>query len=165
VGLLDPDERLIMPEDYIDNWTMYDQVCGSGWFIKDENASDPEAIDFVWESDLRRMKRSGQDMDKITVIDKVMVVRIRVPWNRVNTEWTISAAQLKEERGDVEVLDVCVRARRKDQPNSEPVLMLSNTARRAYEAAPEEYEVTEKNYLVTWKMSPETRMWLRQEKE
>jgi hypothetical protein len=163
IGLLDPDERLIMPEDYIDNWTMYDQVCGSGWFITDENADDPTAIDFVWEIDVRRMKRNGHDMDKITVIDKVMVVRVRLPWSRVNTEWTMSEAELKEEREDVEVLDVCVRARRKDQPNSEPVLMLSNTDRRAYEAAPEEYEVTEKSYLVTWKMSPETRMWLRQE--
>jgi hypothetical protein len=156
-GLLEPDERLIMPEDYVENWTMYDQVCGAGWFIKDENAADPEQIDFVWESDLRRMEKNGDDMDKVTVIDKVMVVRLKLPWNAVDTEWLVSEEAFKENGEDWEILEIFLRARRKDQPEAKPRLLLSPKDRRAYEAAPDEYEVTEKRYLVAWKMSPETR--------
>jgi len=161
VGLLDPDERLIMPEDYRDNWMMYDQVCGTGWLIKDENAADPDAIDFAWDSDLRRMDKCGHDMDKIAVIDKVMVVRVRLPWNRVDGECLISDAEMVEFEEDLEILEVYIRARRKDKPNSKAKLMISPKSRRAYEAAPDEYDIVEMKYLVTFKMSPETRMWLR----
>lgn len=156
-GLLEPDERLILPEDYVNHWTMYDQICGSAYFIKDDNAADPNAIDFVWENDLRRMKKSGKNMDKITVVNKVMIVRLRTPWSTVNTEWLITDAELEEYGEDLEILEVYIRARRKDRPNEEPKLFLSHESRRVYEAAPEDYEVTEKKYLVAWKMSPETR--------
>ena len=156
-GLLEPDERLMLPEDYVNNWTMYDQVCGSGYFITDDNAANPEQIDFAWEGDLRRMKREGVDMDRITVIDKVMIVRLRLPWNIVDTEWLATEDQLIEHGEDWEILEIYIRARRKDRPNEKPRLLLKPKDRRAYEAAPDEYEVVEKNYLVAWKMSPETR--------
>jgi len=160
MSLLEPDERLILPEDYMDNWTMYDQVCGSGWFIKDDNADDPGAIDFAWDSDLRRMEKSGQDMSKITVIDRVMVVRLRMPWNKVNTEWLASEADMEENGEDWETLEVYIRARRKDRPDDPPRLLVSPKDRRAFEAAPEKYEVTERRYLVAYKMSPESRRQL-----
>ena len=163
IGLLDPDERLIMPEDYRANWMMYDQVCGTGWLIKDENAADPEDIDFAWDSDLRRMDKNGHDMSKVTVLDKVMVVRVRLPWNLVDTEWLISDDEMAEFEEDLEILEVYIRARRKDRPGSKPTLMRSPKARRAYEAAPGDYDVIETRYLVTFKMSPESRMWLREE--
>ena len=151
-----------MPEDYRENWLLYDQICGSGWLIKDNQAADPDAIDFAWDSDLRRMEKNGGNIiDRITVLDKVMVVRVRLPWNRVDEEWLISDAEMVENEEDLEVLEVYIRARRKDRPNSKPTLMLSPKSRRAYEATPDEYEVIEKKYLVTYKMSPETRMWLR----
>jgi hypothetical protein len=150
-----------MPEDYRDNWMLYDQVCGTGWLIKDENAADPDNVDFAWDSDLRRMNKNGHDMDKITILDRVMVVRVRLPWNEVNTEWLISDAEMEEFEEDLEILEVYIRARRKNKPSSKAMLMISPKDRRAYEAAPNEYEITEKKYLVTFKMSPETRMWLR----
>lgn len=161
LGLLDPEERLVMPEDYIENWTLYDQVSGSGWLIKDGNSEDPEQIDFVWESDLRRMEKNGEDTSKIIPIDKVLVVRIRLPWNSVDSEWLISDAQMEELEEDLEILEVYIRARKKNKPNSKAVLMISPKKRRAYEARPDDYEVIEKKYLVAWKMSPETRRWLR----
>lgn len=150
-----------MPEDYRDNWMMYDQVRGTGWLITDDNAADPEDIDFAWDSDLRRMEKSGYDMDNITILDRVMVVRVRLPWNKVDTEWLISDAEMEEYEEDLEILEVYIRARRKDRPRSKPKLMLSPKARRAYEAAPRDFEIVEKKYLVTFKMSPESRMWLR----
>ena len=145
----------------MDNWLMYDQVCGAGWFIKDGNAEDPEAIDFIWQSELRRMDENGEDTSEITVIDKVMIVRVRMPWSDVNTEWMMSEGEFEENREDLEVLEVYLRARRKDQPDSKPALLLNNKDRRAYEAAPEKYEVVEKRYLVAWRVSPETRMRMR----
>jgi DNA modification methylase len=157
MGLLDPDERIIFPEDYVKHWTMFDQVCGSGWLIKDDNAADPEGIDFAWDSDLRRMEKEGVDMDKITLVDKVMIVRVRLPWNKVETEWLATEADLEENGEDWEILEIYIRARRKDRPNEEAKLLLRPREKRAYEAAPEKYEVTDKNYLVAWKMSPETR--------
>jgi hypothetical protein len=159
-GLLEPEERLIMPEDFVENWEMYDQVCGWGWLIKDRNAEDPEAIDFAWDSDLRRMEKSGKDISKITVIDKVMIVRVRTPWNSVNTEWLATEVDMEENGEDLEILEIYIRARKKNEPNSRPKMLVSHKNRRAYEAAPEEYEVTEKKYLVAYKTSPESRMKL-----
>lgn len=136
---------------------MYDQVQGWGWFIRDIDAVDPDRIDFAWERDLKRMEKNGKDMTRIAIVDRVMIVRLRLPWSDVETEWLASEAEMEENGEDWEILEVYVRARRKDQPNSEPKLLLSPRDRRAYEAAPEMYEVTEKKYLAAYKMSPETR--------
>lgn len=99
-------------------------------------------------------------MDKITIVDKVLIVRLRMPWNKVDTEWLASEEDLENYGDEVEILEIYVRARRKDSPNDKPELLLSPASRRAFEAAPDGYEVIETSYLLAWKMSPETREML-----
>lgn len=158
---LEEDEVLLMVENYVDNWMLYDQINDIGYLVRDYNDSSEGRLDFVWRRNLEKWVEE-RDTRFVQILDKVIVARVRLPWNKVDTEWIVSEAQLEEYRDDVEILEIYLRARRRNEPEGSERLILDHEARRMYEANPDDYIVTEKKYLVAWKISPETRERLLQ---
>lgn len=144
---LDEDERIVYPEMYIKNPKLYDKINGIAYLVKERN--NPKAqLTWVWENTLERISKS----EDVEVIAKQLVVRIRLPWNEVNFEWTVSQAELDENRDEYTVIDVFLKVRDKEHPND--VRVVVNTL--DFESNRDKYEVVEIRYLVCWKPSPGT---------
>lgn len=137
---LDDDERIVFPEMYYDNQKLYDQIKGVAYLVR---GTGPDGkLDWVWSSGLGRLL----DRQDVTVISKLFVVRLRLPWNKVEYEWLASQQELDENGQDYRIKDVFVQAVDKTDPDAEPkwmdpVLFESNRDR---------FEVVQVRYLVSW---------------
>ena len=140
---LDDDERIIFPEMYEKSRRLYDKLIGVAYLVRSKE--NPEAgLDWVWQNSLSRIK------NEVDVLAKQYVVRIRLPWNEVRTEWLCSQEELDEHREDYEVIDVYLKVRLKDDPNSLPIMDPLE-----FESNRDKYDVVEARYLVAWKLNPE----------
>lgn len=142
---LGPDERLILPETYVDNTLMYDKICGVVYLVKGLHEDAP--LEWVWENNL------GKVMDRrpARVMLKALIVRVRLPWNEVEWEWLTSEQELLENFEDYEVLDVMLTGIDHKNPGKGEHFL----NRGVYEANTERFEITKREFLVSWKTSPE----------
>lgn len=147
---LDEDQRIVFPKMYLDNKNLYDKICGIGYLIK-----TPQGLDWVWENGIDRIR----EMDDCEILKKVLIVRLRLPWNRVRDEWLTSQEELNTHRKEykaglcgstLEILDVYVRGAPKNDPTN--VRMLEPIE---FEANRDAYNILETKYYVCWKLDPE----------
>lgn len=144
---LDDDERLIYPDMYLENQHLYDKISGIGYLIKDLSNPD-EGLDWVSSRRLNKLLRTRPN---VAVITKLLIVRLRLPWNDVNTEWLIGKKELEENRGEYEVLDKYLRVRpigSKEKPT-----WLRQEDKTHFEENPDDYEVVEIRYSVRYRWS------------
>ena len=144
---LDDDLRLIYPEMYLGNEHLFDKIVGIGYLIKDLNHPDG-GLDWVNGSYLNKLLLK---YPHIAVLSKLLIVRLRLPWNNVNTEWLMSEQELNENRGDYEVLEVFLRIRRTS--TNEKAKWLRVEDKQYFEEHREEFDIVEKRYSVRWKWS------------
>jgi hypothetical protein len=143
---LDDDERLIWPQMYLQNRGMYDYIRGVAYLIKD--IGHPEAsLDWVWADQLHKILKR----DDMRVLSKMLIVRLRLPWNKLKYEWMISQEELNQYRKYFTVVDVFLRIREKSRPNK---VVLADPLE--FEMNRDKYEVIEIRYLVAPKYPPET---------
>ena len=145
---LDDDLRLIYPEMYLENARLFDKIVGVGYLIKDLNHSEG-GLDWIPES---RLNKVLLENPSIAVLSKLVIVRLRLPWNDVNTEWLVGEYELNEHREEYEVLEVFLRIRK---AGDEKIFWLMPEKRQYFEEHREEFEVVEKRYSVRWRWSEE----------
>jgi len=136
----------VTPEIYVNNPQMYDKICGIAYLVKGRAAGSQ--ITWVWERTLERILKS----DDVEILMKVLVVRLRLPWDEFNYQWTVGQAELDENRDDYQVVDVFLKIREKADPNN--VSFVTNPLE--FEENREKYDVVEVRYLVCWKISQES---------
>ncbi len=143
---LNDDERLVFPEMYLENRQLYDDVRDVVYLIKERN--HPESpLDWASESTLGGALKN-YDID---LLAKLLIVRLRLPWNKIRNEWLISQKELNENREYYEVLDIFLKVRRKDNPNEVPLFDVLE-----FETNRDNYEIVEAQYLVVLKHTAET---------
>ena len=135
---LDDDERLVWPDMYLKNRHLYDDVRGVVYLIRDRKFPD-SGLEWVSEWGLGRALKN----DDIDLLAKQLVVRLRLPWNKVQQEWLISQEELNEDREYYEVLDTFLRVRHKDSTKEIPLFDTLD-----FETHRDDYEVMEVRYLV-----------------
>lgn len=143
---LDDDERLVFPEMYLENRHLYDKIRGVVYLIRDRKYPS-SGLEWVSELGLGKVMKN-HDVDLLT---KQLVVRLRLPWNRVRGEWLISQEELDTDREYYEVLDTFLRVRHKDSPKEIPLLDVLE-----FEANRDDYEILEVQYLVGLRLTKET---------
>lgn len=142
-GYLDDDERLVYPYMYLENRHLYDDVRGVVYLIRQRD--HPEAcLDWVSEAGLGRALKD----DDCDLLEKQLVVTLRLPWSQVRHEWLISQEELDDDREHLEVLDTFLRVRHKDSPEEIPLLNVLE-----FEAHRDDYEIVEIRYLVGWRFT------------
>jgi hypothetical protein len=137
---LDDDERIVSPEIYLDNKDLYDKICGIAYLI-----GTPNGIDWVWERGLNRARQNGW-----TILKKVLIVRVRLPWNEPYNEWWIDHEELNAHRNEYEILEVQIRATPKDSPHEIKIMEPLE-----FEMNRENYVVVDAKYMVRWRFEPE----------
>ena len=143
---LDTDERLVWPDMYLENRNIYDGVRDVVYLIKQRN--HPEArLQWVTELALPKALKDG-DFDMLA---KQLIVRIRLPWNKVKHEWLCDQEELDSNREYYDILDIFLKVRRKDNPEEAPMFDMLE-----FERNRDLYEIVEARYLVTLKFSAET---------
>lgn len=144
---LDDDERAIWPEMYLENRHLYDGVRDVVYLIKQRN--HPEAR-LQWVSELALPKAlKNHDVDMLA---KQVIVRLRLPWNKVKNEWLCDQEELDSNREYYDVLDIFLKVRRKDNPEEVPMFNVLE-----FETNREAYEIVEARYLVGLKFTAETK--------
>lgn len=143
---LDDDMQLIYPSMYLEHEHLYDSIIGIGYLFKD--LKHPEnGFDWALEYKMHDILKNNPG---IAIIAKLLLVRLRLPWNEVNTEWLVNEVELSEHADEYEVLDVFLWVRKIGE--TEPQWVLGE--RKAYfETHRDEFEVLEKRYCVRWKWS------------
>ena len=142
---INEDERIVYPEMYIANPRLYDKIVGIAYIVKERDNPNAE-LDWVWEHALERVFKNKD----VEILAKQLIVRIRLPWNEVNFEWTVGKAELDENRDDYTVIDVFLKIREKGCPDSVQIV----TDPLEFESNRHKYDVVETRYLVCWKPSP-----------
>ncbi len=142
---LDDDERVVFPQMYRDNTSLYDKIVGIAYLVRAKDYPD-DGLDWVWEGSLGKVNERLE----LDVLGKVYIVRLRLPWNSVRHEWLCNQQELDDHREEVEVLGVYLRVRRKDNPTIIPIIDPLE-----FESNRDKYEVIEARYLVAWKSDPE----------
>lgn len=137
---LDEDQRLVFPKMYLDNKNIYDKICGIAYLI-----GTPEGLDWVWENGLDRIREMGN----CEILEKVLVVRIRLPWNRVRDEWLCDQDELNAHREEYEVLEVFIRGAPKNDPTN-----ITTIETLEFEMNRNLYTVLDVRYYVCWKQDP-----------
>jgi hypothetical protein len=146
---IDDDLRLIYPDMYLENAKLFDKIMAVGYLIHD--LSHPESgLDWVVESKLNKILLENPN---IAVISKLLVVRLRLPWNEVDTEWLVSEVEFNEHRDEYEVLEVFLKIRRKN--TNEKAKWLKSEERQYFDEHRDEFIIVEKRYSVRWKWSEE----------
>jgi len=136
---LDDDERVVFPRMYVDNARLYDKITGRAFLVKSEDHDS--GLDWVWESSLPRIKNK----EDVLVLAEVYIVRIKLPWFSEG-EWLCSKEEYEEERERLELVDVFLRVRRKDDPIIIPMIDPLE-----FETNRDKYDVLEIRYLVRQK--------------
>lgn len=146
---LDTDERIIFPWMYKENRDLYDKILGVAYLVRERH---PDAqMDWVWESSLDKViARYAEHGRQLDILAKQFVVRVRLPWNRVNYEFLVTQEELNENRADYRVLEVFLRARNKFTGSVDLIKPFE------YEQFRDEWEMVEARYLVEWYTSPES---------
>ncbi len=142
---LDSDERLVSPEMYLENRQLYDNIRNVVYIVRDRQHPDP-GLEWVKESHLGKLMKD-QDVDLLT---KVLIVRLRLPWKRLPSEWLISQEELNAGREYYDILGTFLKVRRKDNPKEVPLFDVLE-----FETNRDKYEVMEVQYLVTLKLTAE----------
>lgn len=146
---LDDDMRLIYPHFYIENQNLYDKICGIGYLIKDLN--NPETgLDWVSDTQINKIL---QENPSVMVLSKMLIVRLRLPWHEVNTEWLVGQEELSEHRDEYEVLETYIRVR--PIGSNEPPHWVFPNVRQDFEENRDNFEVIETRYCVRWRWSDE----------
>ena len=148
---LDEDERLVFPEMYISNRQLYDSIRDVVYVVRDRD--DPEG-GYCWvkESSLGRILKN-LDVD---LLGKMLIVRLRLPWvDLIPTDWLISQEELDEHREYYDVLDVFLRVKHKEVDS-----IMTVFDKIEFEQNRNNYEVIEAQYLVSLKLSKETKAQL-----
>lgn len=141
----------------MDKWTMFDRVTDIGYLVRDLNDdSHGTKLDFVWRRNLNSWV-AERDERFVEVVDKLIVARVRLPWNEVDTEWIAGEDEYREYVDDWEILEVYIKAHLKGEPEETARYLLSPEDKRAFEAHPDDWEVLDRKYLAAFKISPETR--------
>lgn len=140
---LDDDQRIVFPEMYIEHPELYDDIIGVAYLVKGDHPDS--RLDWVWERAIPDLlKRSP----KTKILAKQLIVRLRLPWNEVDTEWTCSRKELEDVREDVDILEVFIYAEDRLRPGRtrliDPLDFQTNRDR---------YDVKDIRYCVAWKMS------------
>jgi hypothetical protein len=138
---LDGDQRIVFPKMYLDNKNLYDKICGIAYLI-----STPDGLDWVWQNGVGRVREN----DDYIILEKMLIVRLRLPWNQTRDEWLCDQDELNAHREEYEVLEVYIRAAPKNDPDS--VKLLDPLE---FEMNREEYTVLEAKYFVCWKQKSE----------
>lgn len=138
---LDDDQRIVFPQMYLDNKNLYDQICGIAYLI-----GTPTGLDWVWQNGLDRVRESGE----CEILEKMLIVRVRLPWNQTRDEWLCDQDELNAHREEYEILEVYIRA----TPNNDPT-DIKTLAPLEFEMDQDAYTVLEAKYYVCWKQKPE----------
>lgn len=138
---LDDDERIVFPQMYLDNKLLYDKISGIAYLI-----NGPEGLDWVWQNGLDRALSKGYE-----IVDKVLVVRIRLPWKETREEWLCDEEELTDHFEEYEVLDVFVHAIPVDRSWEKPSIIKP----LEFQTNRDKYKVVDIKYLVCWKFKPE----------
>lgn len=133
---LDDDQSIVTPEIYENKKYLYDKICGVGYLLKVE-----DGLDWVWEQGLERAIESGAQL-----LEKVYVVRVRLPWNVTEGEWWIDQEELNENRDEYEILEIQIRGTPKNKPHEDKLL-----DKKEFEMNREAWIVKSVRYLVCWK--------------
>lgn len=147
---LDDDLMLIYPGMYLENEHLFDQIMGIGYLIKDLSHPD-SGLDWVRES---RLIDTLRKHPKTAVISKLLIVRLRLPWSEVNTEFLITEQMFRESPEEYDVLEIFLYLR-DIESNEKAFWALSPEKKLEFESNRDRYEVLEKRYSVRWKWSDE----------
>lgn len=137
---LDDDQRIVFPQIYLDNKNLYDQICGIAYLI-----GTPTGLDWVWQNGLDRVRESDAD-----ILEKMLIVRLRLPWNQTREEWLCDQEELNAHREEYEVLEMYIRATPKNDPSN-----IKTLDPLEFEMDRDIYTVLEAKYFVCWKQKPE----------
>jgi hypothetical protein len=144
---LDDDERLVYPDMYLKNRHLYDKIREVVYLIKQRD--HPEAR-LQWVSELA-LPKALKEYD-VDMLAKQLIVRLRLPWNKVRREWLCSQKELDANREHYQVLDIFLRVRRKDNSEERPMFDLLE-----FETNRDNYDIVEVQYLVGLKLTAETK--------
>jgi hypothetical protein len=134
---LEDDERMIWPDMYFENRKMYDMICGTVYLVRDKHGE----IDWIQEGHVDEYLR---EHDRI--LAEMLIVRLRLPWNKLHYEWLIDQEELFSHHEDFEVIEVFLRVREKE--TGYQYVMVDPLE---YEMYPDKYDVLETRYLVAWR--------------
>lgn len=143
---LGPNELMVLPEIYMKNRKLFDRIQGVAYLYKDDRYDNPP-LEWNYAAEVDNFMEKGIP---IIVLKKVLVVRIRLPWNRTREEWWVSHEEWDAKRNDWEIIDIWLRVRRIDE---ESRIFMCTAAE--YEIDRDNLEVIESRYLVCWKWSSE----------
>lgn len=148
---LDKDLHIVPPEVYEKNKRLFDSIKGVGYLLRDPNR--PGTLDWAWAGSLDRVVAR---FPGIEILNKVYIVRVRTPWNTVNTEWCATKGEIEEFGEDYEIIDTVLMARPKDS-NISPIII----SKRAYSKYKDQLELVDVAYLVQWATpeTPRTPIW------
>lgn len=108
---LDDDERIVFPELYAENRDAFDKIVGVAYLVQDKR--NPEShIEWMWEGAFNKHK----DEEHILVLKKVLIVRLRPPWHKIDDSWLISREEYYAQRRYLRVLDVYLRVQDNEKP-------------------------------------------------
>ena len=138
---LDSDLVIVLPQMYLDNRHLYDMLWAQIFIISDNHPDG--ALDWCWEGAYSRIRDRHKN---VRIVAKALIVRLRLPWNRVQEQWLINAGQLSDSQDDYEVLDTYIKVVHKNSLNEEPF----HIDKSRFEINRDLYEVVEILYLVTW---------------
>ena len=145
---LNSDELMVPPETYMSNRKLFDRIQGVAYLYKDGRHEDAP-LEWNYAAEVDALMGKGIP---IIVLKKVLIVRIRLPWNRTREEWWVSHEEWDADRNRLEIIDIWLRVRRIDE---ESRIYMCTAAE--YEFERENLEVIESRYLVCWKWSSEER--------
>ena len=137
---LDEDERLVWPGMFLQNRQLYDSVRKVVYIVKDVENPDSQ-LEWVTNSTLERMMLEEENW-KFVVLDIMLIVRIRLPWNRLEQEWLVTREDLEYFPDDFTIIETLISARKKDEPEKVIFNKLD------FEEHREDYEVLDVRYLV-----------------
>lgn len=145
---LDDDERLIYPEMYKKARDLYADIRGIVYIVR--SRSHPEhGIFWVTSGTLDRLLKKDKGIDDVEILSRMLMVNLRLPWNKKVFEWSMDEHTLNEMRDDVEIAEVILKVRRKSDG-----VIIKIVDKLDFESNREDYEVLEKRYIVTWKPTP-----------
>ena len=144
---IDDDERLVWPEMYLENRHLYDSIRRVVYIVKQRNVPNARA-EWVKELDLPHILKN-YDVD---VVAKQLIVRLRLPWNKVKKEWLCDQEEFESNREYYDVLDIFLKVRRKDNPDEMPTF-----GDLEFERNRDDYDIVDVRYLVSLKFSAETK--------
>lgn len=147
---LEADERIVSPKDYIENQDLYAGIKGVGFIVRYISEDQTYGtIDWVFQSALDRIVANNKGT--IEIVEKQLLVTLRLPWTGLESEWLITQEELDAHREEYKVLEIYLKLRSKDDPSK-----VVHSSAVEYDSNWDKYDVIEARYLVCWKFTPET---------